>query len=149
MQIFKHRPLCLIISFLIAFMAVSRFMSVASKIIIVLAAAGISVFVTALFKEDKAFWHRVGIAALGVTLLWMVALRSIVFFNNAAVNAEKLYGLSGWARVKITEVGYTDTYLSVIEGDMLTLNGEKADVRIYIECEYETDYFLTQTKRNF
>ena len=57
MQIFKHRPLCLIISFLIAFMAVSRFMSVASNIIIVVAAAGISVFVTALFKEDKAFWH--------------------------------------------------------------------------------------------
>lgn len=140
MQIFKHRPLCLIISFLIAFMATAQFMSVATKLLIVLAAAGIFVLVIVFIKEDKSMWYRVGIMVVGLLLLLGTSARALFYYDLEKDSAKAFRDRSANASVKIVETIYSDSYLTTLKADLVSFDRINTDVRIYLECEYETDF---------
>lgn len=140
MQIFRSKPLCLIISLLIAFMAAAPFMSAATKLFSVLAAAGIFVFSLLLFKRDKKFGYRVSVMLTALVMLFAVAVRTYVYYDLERYDAKRLYGITAKAEIKITEILYSDNYVTLMSGRIKSFNGEKFDVGVYLECEYMTDY---------
>lgn len=147
MQIFKNRPLCLIISLLTVFMAVSTFMSAATKLFTVLAAAGIFLFLLYRIKRDDTFGFRAGTLIIALILLACTAMRSYFYYDLKKYDIQRAVGVTSEAEIKITDITYSDNYITVLSGKMQKFSGEKMNLNVYLECEYMLDYESGDTVR--
>lgn len=140
MQIFRKRPLCLMLSLLIAFMAAAPFMSAATKSVSVLAAAGIFIFSACFIKRDSRFGYKLGVITVALILAFATAARAYVRYDLRKYEADRIIGMSAKAEIEIDDIVYSDNYMTLLSGRMKSFGGEKTNLKVYLECEYMTDY---------
>ncbi len=145
MEIFKHRPLCIIISFVTVYMAASPFMSAATKLFTVLAAAGISFLVLLFFRRKAAAGHRVFALLFALVFLFLAAVRACFYYDVPTKRAENIYGTETEVTLKVNDVVYSGSYVSWIDCRVLEANGERINADCLLECSYETDYMQGDT----
>lgn len=140
MELFKGRPLCIIITFCLLIIAGCAFCPVAIGLIIPAVAAGLLVAFVVLALRRAVDVKYAVIVAVAFVLIATSGIRGHFYYNRGRACFEKYCGSEVSANLTVIENLYYNRYSSTMRVKVNTLYGEKIDSYALLECNYEAGF---------
>lgn len=137
MELFKGRPLCVIITICLLIIAGCAFIPAAIGLIIPAVAAGFLVISIILSLKRIIDVKYTVILAVACVLITASGIRGHIYYNAGKASFEKYYGEEVTANVTVVENTYYNRYSSSMRVRVNTLYGERVDSYALLECSYE------------
>lgn len=132
MDIFRKRPLCVVVAVFILSLVLLLNANVCLKIALIILSCLILVIWYIKVKHINLF-----IALLGALLLSSII--SLAYFNYYIGSASKWYGQTETIKLEIIDVNYSSAYSSYAEVKVLQIGKEKVNFKARFECTYSVD----------
>lgn len=137
MQLFKGRPLCVIITICLLIIALCAFIPAAIGLIIPAVAAGaLLIFIFLTVKRIVDLKYTV-ILAIACILITISGVRGHLYFNKGKNAFEEYYGCEVTANLTVVENLYNNRYSSTMRVRINTLYGERINSYALLRCDYE------------
>ena len=140
MELFKGRPLCIIITICLLTIAGCALIPAAIGLIIPAVAAGVLLIVVFLTVRRIVALKYTVIFALACILITLSGVRGHLYYNRGSNAFEQYYGNEVTANITVLETLYDSRYSSTMRVRVNTLYGERINSYAILECDYEAGY---------
>lgn len=138
MQLFKSRPLCVIITVCLLLIAGCAFIPAAIGLIIPALAAGVLFVIIILTVRRVIDLKHTVIAIVAFVLILLSGLRGHFYYNGSRSAFEKYYGYEVTSNITVVEELYRNRYSSTMRVRVNSICGERIDSYALLECSYES-----------
>lgn len=145
MQLFKGRPLCVIITICLLIIAGCALIPAAIGLIIPAVAAGVLLVVIILTAKRVVDIKYTVIFLFACILITLSGIRGHLYYNKAENAFEKYYGCETTANVTVVENLYNNRYSATMRVRINSLYGERINSYALLECDYEAGWRVGDT----
>ena len=140
MQIFKRRPLALACFAFLCTLILCFYIRPIYKLILFTAFAAVLVLAVIIFIRLKRARNTLLALILSALFALSAVLSSYFGFEKGYYELQEYVGTAGEIEAVVTKINFCENFASYLEINVSSINGERADTKMKLECTYSFPY---------